>query len=102
MEATFSSETSVNFQRNTWRYIPEDRTLHELQFFLNKVFGEVDLRAERIWLGRTLYEEELRNLYMPCDVLGVMILRWTRRADPIWKTRITSQKVTAYYNFRLL
>jgi hypothetical protein len=28
MEATYSSETSVDFQRNTRRYIPEDRTLH--------------------------------------------------------------------------
>jgi hypothetical protein len=28
MEATCSSETSVNFHRATWRYIPEDRTLH--------------------------------------------------------------------------
>jgi hypothetical protein len=26
MEATYSSETSVDFQRNTRRYIPEDRT----------------------------------------------------------------------------
>jgi hypothetical protein len=28
MEAGRSSETSVNFQRATWRYIPEDSTLH--------------------------------------------------------------------------
>jgi hypothetical protein len=28
MEATCSSETSVDSQRTTWRYIPEDRTLH--------------------------------------------------------------------------
>jgi hypothetical protein len=28
MEATCSSETSVDFQRTTRRYIPEDRTLH--------------------------------------------------------------------------
>jgi hypothetical protein len=28
MEAKCSSEKSVHFQRNTWRYIPEDRTLH--------------------------------------------------------------------------
>jgi hypothetical protein len=25
---TFFPETSVDFKRNTWRYIPEDRTLH--------------------------------------------------------------------------
>jgi hypothetical protein len=28
MEATYSSETSVDFQRTTRRYIPEDRTLY--------------------------------------------------------------------------
>jgi hypothetical protein len=28
MEETFSSETFVDFQRTTRRYIPEDRTLH--------------------------------------------------------------------------
>jgi hypothetical protein len=28
MEATCSSQTSVDFQRTTRRYIPEDRTLH--------------------------------------------------------------------------
>jgi hypothetical protein len=27
MEATFSSETSVDFQRTTRRYIPEDRSI---------------------------------------------------------------------------
>jgi hypothetical protein len=32
MEVTYSSETSVGFQRTTWRYIPEDRTLHCLLF----------------------------------------------------------------------
>jgi hypothetical protein len=28
MEATRSSESSVHFKQNTWRYIPEDRTLY--------------------------------------------------------------------------
>jgi hypothetical protein len=28
IEVICSSETSVDFQRTTWRYIPEDRTLH--------------------------------------------------------------------------
>jgi hypothetical protein len=27
-ELTFFPVTSVDFQRTTWRYIPEDRTLH--------------------------------------------------------------------------
>jgi hypothetical protein len=29
MEAIYFSETSVNTQRTTWRYIPEDDTLHK-------------------------------------------------------------------------
>jgi hypothetical protein len=28
VETACSSETSVDFQRTTWRYIPEDRTIH--------------------------------------------------------------------------
>jgi hypothetical protein len=28
MEAICSSETSINFQRTTWYYIPENSTLH--------------------------------------------------------------------------
>jgi hypothetical protein len=28
MEAKYSFETSVDFQRTKWRYIPEDRNLH--------------------------------------------------------------------------
>jgi hypothetical protein len=28
MEAKFYFETSADFQRNTWRYISEDRTIH--------------------------------------------------------------------------
>jgi hypothetical protein len=29
MEVTRYSETSVDFQRTTWLYIPEDKTLHK-------------------------------------------------------------------------
>jgi hypothetical protein len=32
MEAIYSSETSVDFQRTTRRYIVEDKTLHELKW----------------------------------------------------------------------
>jgi hypothetical protein len=32
MEATCSSETSVDFQRTTRRYIPEDSPLHNHRF----------------------------------------------------------------------
>jgi hypothetical protein len=35
MEATCSSETSVDFRRTTRRYIPEDRTVHTNSFFIS-------------------------------------------------------------------
>jgi hypothetical protein len=31
METICSSETSIDFQRTTWRYIPEDSILHNLK-----------------------------------------------------------------------
>jgi hypothetical protein len=33
MEAICSSEMSVDFQRTTWRYIPESSTLHTFLLF---------------------------------------------------------------------
>jgi hypothetical protein len=47
MEATFFSETSVNFQRNTWCYISEDRTLREITV-VYKVFGEDENRKDLV------------------------------------------------------
>jgi hypothetical protein len=32
MKATYSTETSDDFQQTTWRYIPEDRTLHNNRY----------------------------------------------------------------------
>jgi hypothetical protein len=45
MEATYSSEASVDFQRTTRRYIPEDRTLHDhrcknITFYLELDFSK--------------------------------------------------------------
>jgi hypothetical protein len=37
MKTTCSSETSAAFQRTTWRYIPEDRTLTQMGFKLRRV-----------------------------------------------------------------
>jgi hypothetical protein len=39
---TCSSETSVDFQRTTWRYSPENRTLHNhrcenLKFYMKRI-----------------------------------------------------------------
>jgi hypothetical protein len=40
MEAKYSSETLVHFQGTTWSYIPEDRALSSIKFFLKNVGGE--------------------------------------------------------------
>jgi hypothetical protein len=46
MEATCSSETSVKFQRTTWRHIPEDITLSTQNLIGNCGGGEY-LKAEK-------------------------------------------------------
>jgi hypothetical protein len=35
MEEMYSSETSIDFQRTTWRYIAEDRTLQSELLIIN-------------------------------------------------------------------
>jgi hypothetical protein len=50
---TCSSETSVDSQRITWCYIPEDRNVPELLVFLFKAqqnFSRTECTAETIWL----------------------------------------------------
>jgi hypothetical protein len=52
MEVIFSSETSVYFQRNTLRYIPEDTTLH-VNFCVKVIFYENSFFVKiKIWLQR--------------------------------------------------
>jgi hypothetical protein len=47
MEATFSSETSVDFQRTTLHYVPEDSTLHNHSYetleFQDLIAGAVEI-----------------------------------------------------------
>jgi hypothetical protein len=40
-EATFSSETSADFQWTSWRYIPEDRTIHNYRCETLKSYSSV-------------------------------------------------------------
>jgi hypothetical protein len=71
MEATCSSETSDLFQRTTWRYIPEDATLHNhrcenLKFFIScspkeenwTTFPNTSFVCKTRKLGRKKKEEE--------------------------------------------
>jgi hypothetical protein len=52
MEATCSSETSVNLQRSTRRYIPEDRTLHNHRCDTLKSCKTVIVRLNFVWIHR--------------------------------------------------
>jgi hypothetical protein len=45
MEATYSSETSVDFQRIIWRYFQEDRTLHMIGYFANNLLSRMKNEA---------------------------------------------------------
>jgi hypothetical protein len=57
MEATCSSEMSVDFQQTVWRYIPDDRTLHilfwkcKLNYFNN--LGSARQKSEIINIPET-------------------------------------------------
>jgi hypothetical protein len=58
MEATFSSETSVvNFQRTTWRYIPQYRIV-PLCFFCDLFHDDINILNGRMigewWNGKDL------------------------------------------------
>jgi hypothetical protein len=52
MEATCSSETSVDFQRTTRRYIPEDKTLHNHRCENLKLYNFIaDFEFVRFWIN---------------------------------------------------
>jgi hypothetical protein len=64
MEAKCSSETSVDFQRTTWPYIPEDRTLQLAYRYSTNIGQEIYTSAKpcgRIILkmiqGKKIYED---------------------------------------------
>jgi hypothetical protein len=64
MEAICSSETSVDFQRTTQRYIPEDGTLHNhrcenLKSYITKLFSKIWGVHSGIW--KLLYLEIWRR-----------------------------------------
>jgi hypothetical protein len=56
VEATCSSETSVDFQQATWCYIPQDRTLH-------------NHRCVLVHVGKVLQICTLTDLHVACSCL---------------------------------
>jgi hypothetical protein len=60
MEATCSSETSVNFQRTTPRYVPEDRTLCPFLFLHPICLGSYSFTCEdvcRMWSWKNRFRD---------------------------------------------
>jgi hypothetical protein len=59
MEAEYSSEISIDLQRNTWHYIPEERTLKYSRFqkaLITRVFHEMTTADDRETIvGRSDY-----------------------------------------------
>jgi hypothetical protein len=60
MEATYSSETSIDFQRTTWHYIPEDRT-----------HSPVCLIISKIKYVSFFYTTFVRNIFTPINIYRV-------------------------------
>jgi hypothetical protein len=54
-EATYSSETSVDFQQTTWNDIPEDSTQQELSLLV--LVWPLELKALRFSKGRLTFAE---------------------------------------------
>jgi hypothetical protein len=75
MEATYSSETSVDFQQTTWRYILEDITLH------NYSFEDIKSYEIKYTISNTdmyfLQTNEIRDLkyYPSSEIFQVPVLR---------------------------
>jgi hypothetical protein len=68
MEATCSSETSVDFQQTRW-YIPEDRTLHNrrceniTRYIHDDIYSEVNFKIE---FGPLFFKDFLPNINLVC------------------------------------
>jgi hypothetical protein len=64
MELTYSSETSADFQRTKWCYIPEDKPLQtSFSYILRlKLFNDLALSPSAIMFPAALYGCETRSL----------------------------------------
>jgi hypothetical protein len=94
MEAIRSSESSVNFQRTKWRYIPEDSTLRnhrcEKLKFYNLIFRLIT---------ETHYT---RNgiIYIPCKRLTIQDFRLYRVLSLLTSPIPCKGKVKAHWKFK--
>jgi hypothetical protein len=91
MESTCSSETSVDFQRTTWRYIPDDRTLHDHRCdnlkFCKGSFKHFMFRQENEFLKKQA--EYLRAFSLSCV--------WILNKDNIYTTCKKMAGLCAHY-----
>jgi hypothetical protein len=72
IEATCSSETPVDFERTTWRYIPQDRTLalrfSHIHSFINTIHADAQVyivatRADACAVSHVLCKRGLRQIF---------------------------------------
>jgi hypothetical protein len=71
MEAIYSSLISINFQRTTWRYIPEDRNLHAVFTYIDEKTGARNgivstFRVCQCVYGTPFSQTYLRNYCTTC------------------------------------
>jgi hypothetical protein len=70
METNCSPETSVHFQRTTWHYIPEDRTLHPngISLTCHGRKHQVLIRNKELLIASSDHEDAVNQEYAPqCD-----------------------------------
>lgn len=66
MEAMFSSETSVAFQRTIWHSIPEDRTLHDCCENLRS-YTEPQFVTKKGWISVPNFKSQVTCNYNTCS-----------------------------------
>jgi hypothetical protein len=61
----YSSETSLDFQKTTWLYIPQDITLHN-HCFENSKFYKITFDYKNTWIivGKRIIFFDVENLYL--------------------------------------
>jgi hypothetical protein len=100
MEVTCFSETLADFQQNTWRYIPEDRTLHNhwcenlrsytvIKFWVPKMSGNFLNNSETISFWCILVGEAASFSEWSCKETWIKM----RPIKPYWRNWIRDNSV---------
>jgi hypothetical protein len=83
MEATCSSEPSVDFQRATWHYIPEDNILHVYYYHTIVIL----VMEERYLNDIKINHEVCQGCSLPLTIISIylkdVIQEWKTRSNPV-------------------